>query len=108
MNPSKGQLKFMKQKLCLGLCLLSLMGGAGRLWGQITTVQFLQSGVTYNLQSRQGVPISTVVNPAIGSNGKQPTNNASGSGYLPTTNQFAEMLSFGAVTATTNNSLLLL
>ncbi|MGA2245700.1 MAG: hypothetical protein ABSH48_11930 [Verrucomicrobiota bacterium] len=98
----------MKQKLCLGLCLLSLLGVAGRLWAQVASVQFNQALATYNLQSVQGVPISTTVNTNIGSNGKQPTTNASGSGHLATTNQFSQMLSFGAVTATTNNSRLLL
>ena len=97
----------MKQKVCLGLCLLALLGGSGRLWGAITSVQFNQNPATYNLQSWQGVPISTNVNPSIGSNGKEPTTDNSGSGYSPTANQFAEMLSFGSVVATTNNALLL-
>ena len=96
----------MKQKICLGLCLLTLLGGLGRLSAQISSAQFVQNGVTYNLQSRQGVPISFSVNPSIGSNGREPTTDSSGSGYSPTTNQFAEMLSFGSVTATTNNALL--
>lgn len=93
----------MKQKFCLALCLLALLGGSRRLWAQVTAVQFAQNPATYNLQSRQGVPISTVVNTNIGSNGQQPTTNASGSGHAATTNQFSQMLSFGAVTATTNN-----
>ncbi len=98
----------MKTKFSIALCLLALLGGSGPLRAQkITTVQFTQGVTTYNLQSRQGVPISTVVNPGIGSNGKLPTTlNSSGSTYLATTNQFAAMMSFGAVTATTNNSLL--
>jgi len=97
----------MKSKYCIGLCLISLLGGSGQLWAQkISTVQFTQNPATYNYQSIQGVPISTVVNPGIGSNGKQPTTNSSGSAYLATSNQFAEMLSFGAVTATTNNAAL--
>ncbi len=95
----------MKSKYCIVLCLLTLLG-AGRLWA-ISSVQFNQNGTTYNLQSAQGVPISTVVNPSIGSNGKQPTtNSSSGSIYLATSNQFAGLMTFGAVTATTNNSLL--
>jgi hypothetical protein len=99
----------MKRTFCLGLTLLALLaGGGGTLRAQTTAVQFGQNPVTYNLQSAQGVAISTVVNTNIGSNGKQPTTNASGSGHSATTNQFSQMLSFGAVTATTNNSSLLL
>ena len=56
--------------------------------------------------SVQGVPISTTVNTNIGSNGKQPTTNASGSGHLATTNQFSQFLAFGAVTATTVTTVL--
>lgn len=99
----------MKQKLCMGLCLLCLLGGTGRLWAQITTVQYSQLGVTFNLQSERGVAISTVINPNIGSDGMMPATNSSAgfaADYPPNTNQFAVMLSFAAVNATTNNLLL--
>jgi len=47
------------------------------------------------------MPISTNVNPLIGSNGKELATNSSGSSYhvLLPTNNFAELLSFGAVAA---------
>jgi hypothetical protein len=77
----------MKQTFWLGLGLLAVVGGSGRLLGAVTAVQFSQSTVIYNLQSVQGVPISTNVDASIGSNGKQPTTNASGPGYPPPTAQ---------------------
>ena len=97
----------MKRKLCLGLCLLGLLGGAGHLSAQITFVQFNQGATTVNLQSQRGVPISPTVNTNIGSDGRGPVQSSS---YLstspPTTNQFVGFLTFGAVSATTNNALL--
>ena len=99
----------MKQKLCMGLCLLALLAGAGRLSAQINTVQYSQFGATFNLQSQRGVAITTTSNTAIGSDGLAPSANSStgfSADYPPTTNQFASLLSFAAVTATTNNALL--
>ena len=92
----------------LAVCLLILLdGGGGLLASQITALQFIQNPVTYNLQSFQGMPISTTVNTNIGSNGREPATNSSGTSYnsLLPTNNFAGLLSFGAVVGT-NNSLL--
>jgi hypothetical protein len=100
----------MKQKLFIVLPLLALMIAPGRLLGQagpaITAVQLTQRATTINLQSQRGVPISTTVNPTIGSDGQEPTVDSSNLGNTPTTNQFASLITFGAVTATTNNALL--
>jgi hypothetical protein len=63
----------MKQKLRLGLVLLVLLGSSGRLLGSgISSVQFAQNPVTYNFESWRGMPISTNVNAAIGSKGREP------------------------------------
>jgi hypothetical protein len=95
----------MKQNLCAALCLMTLLAGAVRLLAQpIATVQFSQNGATINLQSQRGQPISTSVNPSIGSDGQAPTTNSSSGGAANLTlRQFAGMVSFGGVTATTNN-----
>ena len=63
----------MKQISCAGLCLLALLGGAGRSLAQpITAVQYNANGATLNLQSQRGQAISTSVNTSIGSDGQQP------------------------------------
>ena len=98
----------MKKSLCVVLSLLGLVSGPGRLLGQspgqITAVQFNQRATTINLQSQRGVPISTNVNPAIGSDGQEPNVDSSGFNNTPTTNQFASLMTFGAVTAAKNLS----
>jgi len=88
----------MKQKLCLWWCLLAVWAGTGRLLAQLTTVEFNQNLITYNLQAERGVPISTVSNVPPGSSGLQPTTNASfGSFNHPTIGQFQSFISFGSV-----------
>lgn len=96
----------MKQKLCMGLCLLGLLTDSGRLFAQISAVQVTENATTVNLQSERGVPISTSANASIGSDGQEPTVDSSGLGNTPTAQQFSVFMSFGAVTATTNNALL--
>ncbi|HZM04168.1 MAG TPA: hypothetical protein VFC44_14245 [Candidatus Saccharimonadales bacterium] len=98
----------MKQKIYMALCLFGLLGGAGRLLAQpITAVQFSQNATTINLQSQRGQPISTSVNAGIGSDGAAPTLDSSTGGAANlTAKQFAGLVSFGGVTATTNNLIL--
>lgn len=97
------------RSMLLAAGLLCLLNGAGRLLAQpITAVQFSQNGVSINLQSQRGQPISTTVNTTIGSDGHAPTVDSStgGSANL-TASQFAGLLSFGSVTAPTNGALVL-
>ena len=103
----------MKQKLCLGLCLLGLLGGVGRAGAQTTSVLYDQALTPYNVQALGGEPISTTPdlpstnNTHTGSNGKMPTSDSSaGSFNRPTTNQFASWVSFGSVCAPTNQAAL--
>jgi hypothetical protein len=58
--------------------------------------QIQQDNTSYNLQSRRGVPISSLVDTNIGSDGRAPsiTNNAY-SKLNPTTNQWAGLAGFG-------------
>jgi hypothetical protein len=100
----------MKQKLCACLCLLAVVGGAGRLLAQatITAIQFSQTPTSVNVQSQRGQPISTSVNTTIGSDGQAPTTDSSTGGAANLTlGQFAGFLAFGGGAATTNNALLL-
>ena len=93
----------MKPTLCQWLVLAGLLAGAGRLSAQLTAVEYVQNGATYNLQSQRGVPLSTVVNVPPGSDGLQPpTNSSYGSFNHPTTNQFQGLISFGAIAAPTD------
>lgn len=98
----------MKRNLCAGLCLVALLGGAGRSRAQtITAVQLTQNGATINLQSQRGQPISTSVNTGIGSDGLAPTvDSSSGGAANLTARQFAGLISFGGGAATTNNLIL--
>ncbi len=83
----------MNQNLCILLSLVGLMSGSSRLLAQfIGSVEYSQRDATYNWQSQRGVPISSVTNAPIGSDGRMPSASV-------TTNQFQGLVSFGAVTA---------
>ncbi|HWD19908.1 MAG TPA: Ig domain-containing protein [Verrucomicrobiae bacterium] len=70
----------------------------------ITVVQFSQTAATLNLQSQRGQPISTSANASIGSDGAAPGIDSSTGGTANLTlRQFAGLLSFGGVTAASNN-----
>lgn len=64
-------------------------------------LEFRQDAITYNLQSRRGVPISTVVGTPPGSDGRSPTQSQQEADGLtlnpPTTNQFRSLISFGSI-----------
>jgi hypothetical protein len=82
-----------------------LVGDTTAAWAQVTLpLEFHQDQTPYNLQSQQGVPISTITNVPPGSDGQMPTQNESyGSANLPTTNQFQGFVSFGAVPGLASN-----
>ena len=84
-------------------CLLS---GPAALVAQTLTLplETHQESALYNLQSRRGVPISTVSNVPPGSDGRMTLiNQSSGSVNLPTTNQFQGFISFGGLTGLRSN-----
>ena len=60
-------------------------------------LEIRQPDTLWNLQSQRGVPISATVNTSIGSDGRMTNYNESGSALLPTTNQFASLISFGGI-----------
>jgi hypothetical protein len=82
-----------------GVLLLAL----GQALGQTLPLEIRQDKTLYNYQSAKGVPISTTVDAAIGSDGRAPTASAQGASSLtinpPTANQFSGFISWGAVAA---------
>ncbi|MBT3614459.1 MAG: hypothetical protein HN524_00550, partial [Verrucomicrobia bacterium] len=82
-----------------GVLLLAL----GQALGQTLPLEIRQDQTLYNYQSADGVPISTTVDAAIGSDGRAPTASAQGASSLtinpPTANQFSGFISWGAVAA---------
>src|SRR5260221_2652116 len=66
-------------------------------------LEIRQPDTLWDLQSQRGVPISTTVNTNIGSDGRMTNYNESGSALLPTTNQFASLVSFGGIPGLTSN-----
>ena len=85
-----------------GVLLLSL----SQALGQTLPLEIRQDQTPYNYQSAGGVPISTTVDPAIGSNGNAPTAAQQQSNNRtinpPTGNQFSGFISWGAVAAPEN------
>ena len=85
-----------------GVLLLSL----SQALGQTLPLEIRQDQTPYNYQSAGGVPISTTVDAAIGSNGNAPTAAQQQSNNRtinpPTGNQFSGFISWGAVAAPEN------
>ena len=73
-------------------------------FAQLLPLEIRQTSTLWNFQSQRGVPISTTVNPAIGSDGRMTNFNESGTSILPTTNQFAGMVSFGGIPGLSSNA----
>jgi len=68
-----------------------------------TPLQLIQLDTFYNLESQQGMPISSVSNSPAGSNGRVPGGqNESGTYNLTTSNQFQSVLTFAAAPSATN------
>ena len=86
------------------LTVACLLGGAAALLAQPLSLplEIRQNDTPFNFQARRGVPISTVSNVPPGSDGRMTTVNQSGSGILPTTNQFRGFISFGGISGWTN------
>lgn len=69
---------------------------------ELLPIEFRQDLVPYNFQAQRGVPISTNVNPAIGSDGRMTNFNetvdsqGTRSLLLPTAKQFQSLVAFGA------------
>ena len=65
-------------------------------------LEFRQGDTLFNFRAQRGVPISTNVNPAIGSDGRMSNFNESAGlpfppGLFPTNNQFRGLISFGGI-----------
>ena len=73
-------------------------------FAQLLPLEIRQTSTLWNFQSQRGVPISTTVNTNIGSDGRMTTVNESGSALLPTTNQFASLVSFGGLIGLASNN----
>ncbi len=86
------------------LFLATVMVGSSTVsWATETVpLEFRQPPTTFNFQSQRGVPISGTVNTNIGSDGRLPAVNESGSANPATTNQFRGFMGFGAIVAPTN------
>ncbi len=69
----------------------------------VLPLELRQPETLWNLRSQRGVPISTVSNVPPGSDGRMTNYNESGSALLPTTNQFASLVSFGGLPGFTSN-----
>ena len=71
--------------------------------GQTLPLEIRQDQTLYNFQSKQGVPISTVSDASIGSDGRAPSGTSQQAANLtinpPTSGQFSSLLSWGAVAA---------
>ena len=86
-------------------CVLSwvLMLALGQALGQTLPLEIRQDKTLYNYQSAGGVPISTTVDAASGSDGNAPTAAEQQNNNLtinpPTGNQFSGFISWGAVAA---------
>ena len=87
------------------LAAVGILGVPAALFGQPLPVplEYRQAETLWNFQSQRGVPISTTVNTNIGSDGRMTNFNESGSALLPTTNQFAGLISFGGVPGLVSN-----
>jgi hypothetical protein len=81
-------------KVALALLWFSALGALAQ--PLALPLEIRQPDTWWNFQSRRGVPISTVSNVPPGSDGRMTIINESGSALLPTTNQFRNLISFGA------------
>jgi hypothetical protein len=84
-----------------------LLGGCLATWGAwaqapnppvVPPLEIRQDSTPYNLQSTNGVPISSTIGSPPGSDGRVPSSQPAGMTQLPPTpNQFQGMISFGAL-----------
>jgi hypothetical protein len=82
-------------KVALALLLFSATGALAQ--PLALPLEIRQPDTLWNFQSQRGVPISTVSNVPPGSDGRMTNFNSSGTGLLPTTNQFKNLVAFGGV-----------
>ncbi len=96
----------MKQSFRTLLTAVCLLGGPAAVFAQsfALPLEIHQELTPFNFRATNGVPITTSVNPLIGSDGRMTNfNQSAGSVNLPTTNQFVGLLSFGGVMGLRSN-----
>ena len=93
------------RSLIPAMMLLLLAGAEASRASTVLPLEFRQDLTPYNFQCRRGVPITSTVNTNVGSDGRMPTTNETyDSSNLPTSNQFAGLLSFGAIPGLLSNN----
>ena len=88
--------------IALGLVLFVGLSARGE---TLVPLDFVQSVTPYNFQALRGVPLSSVSNSPVGSDGRAPAPdvlNESGNNSVVTPNQFQGFLSFGGLAARTD------